>query len=156
MISRLIVSFVGASIIGHGQVLLLSIAKWRDLLTSQLLVYNGDRQAPPNLLNLLPEEIDLDTDTWLMRHMLILAFLRRIANASNIQGKIFLKKSVHIYKILRVLDMNKFPPNVRIVRRLRYLGETSPKLEKPPTQKDTFVSTALHGILWDVHSVSQR
>jgi hypothetical protein len=46
--------------------LLLSIAKWRDLLNSQLLVYNGDRQAPPDLSNLLPEETDLDPDTWLM------------------------------------------------------------------------------------------
>jgi hypothetical protein len=27
--------------------------------------------------------------------------------------------------------MNKFPPNVRFVSRLRYLGEISPKLEKP-------------------------
>ncbi len=80
--------------------LLLSIAKWRNLLTSQLLVYNHDRQAPTDLLNLLPEETDSDPDTWLMRHMLIPAFLRRIANASNIQHKIFLKELVHIYKIL--------------------------------------------------------
>jgi hypothetical protein len=27
--------------------------------------------------------------------------------------------------------MNKFPPNIRIVRRLWYSGEISPKLEKP-------------------------
>jgi hypothetical protein len=136
---------------------LLSIAKWRDLLTSQLLVYNCDRQAPPDVLNLLPEETDLDPDTWLMHHMLVLAFLRRIANASNIQQKIFLKESVHIYsKILQVLDMNEFPPNVRIVCRLRYLGETSPELEKPPTQKDTVVPTTLRRILCDVHSISQR
>jgi hypothetical protein len=70
-------------------VLSLSIAKWRDLLNSQSLVYDGDRQAPPDLLNLLPEETDLDSDTWLMRHELMLAFLRRIANASNIQPNIF-------------------------------------------------------------------
>ncbi len=75
-------------------------------------MYNGDRQAPPNLLNLLPDEMDLDPDTWLTRHMSILAFLHTIANASSIQGKIFLKESVHIYKILQVLDMNKFPPNI--------------------------------------------
>ncbi len=68
----------------------LSIAKWHDLLTSQLLVYDIDRQAPPNLLNLLPKKTDSDPDTWLMHHMLILAFLCRIANASNIQHKIFL------------------------------------------------------------------
>jgi hypothetical protein len=48
----------------------------------------------------------------------------------------FLKESVHhIYKILQVLDTNKFPPNIRIVRRLRYLGETSLKLEKPQLGK---------------------
>jgi hypothetical protein len=42
MISHLIVSFVGASVIGHGLMLLLSIAKWRNSLISQLLVYDGD------------------------------------------------------------------------------------------------------------------
>jgi hypothetical protein len=52
------------------------------MLTSQSLVYNGDRQAPPDLSNLLPEGTDSDPDTLLMRHMLILAFLRRIDNAS--------------------------------------------------------------------------
>ncbi len=40
----------------------LSIAKWRDSLNSQLLVYDGDRQAPPDFLNLLPEGTDLDPD----------------------------------------------------------------------------------------------
>jgi hypothetical protein len=70
-------------------VLLLSTAKWRALLNSQLLVYNGDRQAQPDLSNLLPDETDLDPDTWLMRHELMLAFLRRIANASNIQPDMF-------------------------------------------------------------------
>ncbi len=69
--------------------LLLSTAKWRALLNSQLLVYNGDRQAQPDLSNLLPDETDLDPDTWLMRHELMLAFLRRIANASNIQPDMF-------------------------------------------------------------------
>jgi hypothetical protein len=44
-------------------VLLLSIAKWHNLLNSQSLGYNGDRQAPPDLLNLLPEETDLYPDT---------------------------------------------------------------------------------------------
>jgi hypothetical protein len=62
-------------------------------------VYNGDRQAPPDLSNLLPEEMDLDPDIWLTPHMLIPAFLHRIANASNVQQKIFLKELVHIYKI---------------------------------------------------------
>jgi hypothetical protein len=70
--------------------LLLSVAKWRNLLNSQLLVYNGDRQAPLDFSNLLLEEIDLDLDTWLMRHKLMLAFLHSIANASNIQPDMFL------------------------------------------------------------------
>jgi hypothetical protein len=70
-------------------VLLLNIAKWRNLLNSQLLVYAGNRQAPLDLLNLLPEETDLDPDTWLMHHESMLAFLRRIANASNIQPNMF-------------------------------------------------------------------
>jgi hypothetical protein len=54
--------------------LLLSITKWHDLLDSQLLVYNGDRQAPPDLLNLLPEGTDLDPDVWLAHHKSIPAF----------------------------------------------------------------------------------
>jgi hypothetical protein len=71
------------SVIGHGLMLLLSIAKLRNLLNSQLPVYDGDRQAPPGLLNWLPEGTDLDPDTLLTHHELMLAFLRRIANASN-------------------------------------------------------------------------
>ncbi len=67
----------------------LSIAKWGDLLNSQLLVYDGDKQAPPDLSNLLPEETDSDPDTWLMCHELMLTFLHRIANASNIQPDMF-------------------------------------------------------------------
>ncbi len=51
----------------------------------------------------------------------------------------FLKESIHIYKILRVLDVNKFPPNVRIVRRLQYLGEILPKLEKPQLGKILYI-----------------
>ncbi len=119
------------------------------------MVYNGDRKAPPDLSNLLLEGTDLDPDTWLMCHMLILAFLPRIANSSNIQQQIFLRESVHIYKILRVLDITKFHPNVRIVCRLWYTGEMSPELEKPPTRKDTVVFTTTHKILCNVHSVSQ-
>jgi hypothetical protein len=64
------------------------------------MVYNGYRQAPLDLSNLLPEETDSDPDTWLMRHMSILAFLHRIANSSNIQPKMFLEESIHIYMIL--------------------------------------------------------
>jgi hypothetical protein len=68
MISHLVASFMGASVTGHGVMLLLSIAKWRDSLNSQLLMYVGDRQAPPDLLNLLPEGTDLNPDVWLTRH----------------------------------------------------------------------------------------
>jgi hypothetical protein len=63
--------------------LLLSIAKWRDLLNSQSLVYDGDRQAPPDLLNLLPEGTDLDPDTSLMHHKSIPAFPHRNASTSS-------------------------------------------------------------------------
>jgi hypothetical protein len=52
-------------------------------------VYDADRQAPPDLSNLLPEETDLDPDTWLTHHELMLTFLRRIANSSNIQPDMF-------------------------------------------------------------------
>ncbi len=133
----------------------LSIAKWQDLLTSQLLVYKGDTQAPSDLSNLLPEIIDSDPDTWLMHHMLIPAFQCRIANASNIQQKIFLKELVHIYKILQVLDITKFHPNICIVCGLWHTGEISPELEKPPTRIDTIVYTTSCRILHGVHSVSQ-
>ncbi len=51
------------SVTGHGSILSLSISKWRNLLNSQSLVYDGDRQAPLDCLNLLPEGTDLDPDT---------------------------------------------------------------------------------------------
>ncbi len=70
-------------VIGHGLMLSLSIAKWHDLQNSQSLVYNGDRQAPPDLLNLLPEGTNLDPGVWLMRHKSIPAFPRRKASASS-------------------------------------------------------------------------
>jgi hypothetical protein len=54
-----------------------------------VLVYAGDRQAPLDFMDLLPEETDLDPDTWLMHHELMLAFLCRTANASNIQPNMF-------------------------------------------------------------------
>jgi hypothetical protein len=69
--------------------LLPSIAKWHDLLNSNLPVYDGDRQAPPDLSNLLPEETDLDPDTWLTHHKLMLTFLCRIASATKIQPIMF-------------------------------------------------------------------
>jgi hypothetical protein len=51
------------AVIGHGSMLSLGIAKWRILLNSQSPVYDGDRQAPPDLLNLLPEGTDSNPDT---------------------------------------------------------------------------------------------
>jgi hypothetical protein len=69
--------------------LLLSIAKRHDLLNSQSLVYDGDRQAPLDILNLLPDGTESDPDTWLTHHESMLAFLCRIANTSNIQPNMF-------------------------------------------------------------------
>ncbi len=71
------------AVIGHCLMLSLSIAKWRNSLNSQLLVYNCDRQAPPDLMNLLPEEADLDPDVWLSRHKSIPAFPHRNASSSS-------------------------------------------------------------------------
>jgi hypothetical protein len=59
---------MGASVIGHGLMLLLSIAKQHDSLNSQLPVYVGDRQALPDLLNLILEGTDSDPDVWLTHH----------------------------------------------------------------------------------------
>ncbi len=82
MISHLIALFVGACVIGHGLVLLLSSPNWCNFLKSQLLVYDGDRQqAPQDLLNLLPQEqISIKADG---RHTMcqILAFLCKKASA---------------------------------------------------------------------------
>jgi hypothetical protein len=55
--------------------------------------------------------------------------------------KILFKESVHMYKILPVLDITKFHPSICIVCGHWYRGEISPKLEKPPTWKDTVVYT---------------
>jgi hypothetical protein len=74
MILHMIVSCVRVSVISHGLMLPLSIAEWRNLLSSQSLVYNGDRQAQPDLLNLFPEGMDLDSDIWLTHHKSIPAF----------------------------------------------------------------------------------
>jgi hypothetical protein len=83
MISCMIVSFVGVSVIDHGLMLSLSITKWRNLLNNQSPVYDGDRQAPPDLSNLLSEGTDLDPDKWLMRHKSIPAFPHRNTSASS-------------------------------------------------------------------------
>jgi hypothetical protein len=44
LVSGMIASFVGVSVIGHGDPI---IAKRCNSLNSQSLVYDGDRQAPP-------------------------------------------------------------------------------------------------------------
>ncbi len=87
MISRLIASFMGASVISHGLMLLLSIAKARDSLNSQSPVYVGDRQAPPDLLNLLQEGTDSDHDVWLVHHKSIPAFPHRNASRRSFGSK---------------------------------------------------------------------
>jgi hypothetical protein len=46
-------------------------------------VYDADRQAPPDLSNLLLEGTDLDPDEWLMHHNSISAFPHRNARASS-------------------------------------------------------------------------
>jgi hypothetical protein len=76
-------------VIDHGLMLSLSIAKQRDLLNSQLPVYVGDRQAPPDLLNLLPEGTDSDPDVWLTRHNSIPAFPRRNASRRSFGPKTY-------------------------------------------------------------------
>ncbi len=119
------------AVIGHGLMLSLSIAKWRDSLSCQSPVYDGDRQAPPNLSNLLLEGTDLDPDTWLTRHGLMRHSYVERPMHQIFSPICFLKESIHIYKIPQILDMNEFPPNVHIVRRLRYLGDISQALEKP-------------------------
>jgi hypothetical protein len=64
-------------------VLLLSIAKWGDLPNSQSLVNDGDRQAPLDLSNLLPEGTDLDPGIRLTHHKSIPAFPGRKASVSS-------------------------------------------------------------------------
>jgi hypothetical protein len=91
------------TVIGHCLMLLLSIAKRRDLLNSQLPVYVGDRQAPPDLLNLLPEGTDLDPDVWLTHHKSIPAFPRRNSKPKIFWiQKILLEEFVDTYQIQQI------------------------------------------------------
>ncbi len=116
MISRLIASFVGASVIGHGLMLLLSIAKWHDLLNSQSRVYVGNKQTPPDLLNLLQEGTDSDPDVWLTRHKSIPAFPRRNADRrSSGSKKILLEEFVDTYQIQRIQNSYVLASNVHLV-----------------------------------------
>jgi hypothetical protein len=117
MISHLIASFVGASVIGHSLMLLLSIAKWRNLLNSQSLVYVGDEQTPPDLLNLLPEGTDLDPDEWLTCHKSIPAFPCRNADRRSFGSKkILLEEFVDTYQIQWIRNSYALASNVHLVR----------------------------------------
>ncbi len=132
--------------------LLLRIAKWRNLLISQLLVYNGDRQASPDLLNLLQEETDLDPDTWLMHHMSILAFLHRIANASiskrdSLRNWYISTRSYECWISPNLSQRTHCTWTLVYGRHFTHVGE-------PPTQKDTVVHTTSCRILQVVHSAS--
>ena len=117
MISRLIASFVGVSVIGHGLMLLFSIAKWCNLLNSQSPVYVGDKQTPPDPLNLLPEGIDSDPYVWLMRHKSISAFPHRNDDRRSFGSKkILLEEFVDIYQIQRIRISYALASNVLLVR----------------------------------------
>jgi hypothetical protein len=96
--------------------LLLSIAKWRNLLNSQSPVYVGDKQTPPDLLNLLPEGIDLDPDVWLTRHKSIPAFPRRNTGRRSFGSKKILPEEfVDIYQIQRIRISYALASNVILV-----------------------------------------
>jgi hypothetical protein len=96
--------------------LLLSIAKWRNSLNSQSLVYVGDKQTPPDLLNLLPEGTDLDPDVWLTRHKSIAAFPHRNAKRRSFGSKkILLEEFVDTYQIQQIRNSYALASNVHRV-----------------------------------------
>jgi hypothetical protein len=105
------------NVIGHGLMLLLSIAKWRDLLNSQSPVYVGDEQTPPDLLNLLPEGTDSDPDACLTHHKSIPAFPRRNADRRPFGSKkILLEEFVGTYQIQWIRNSYALASNVHLVR----------------------------------------
>jgi hypothetical protein len=115
---------------GHGFMLFLSIARWRNSLNSQLLAYDGDRQAPLGLSNLLPEGTDLDPDTWLMHNKSIPAFPRRNASASlNRRSfwiqKILLGEFIDTYQIQQIWNSHVLTSNACLVRSPWYSRERS-------------------------------
>ncbi len=102
----------------------LSIAKWRNLLNSQSPVYVGDKQTPPDLLNLLPEGIDLDPDIWLTCHKSIPAFPRRNSDRRSFGSKkILLEEFVDIYQIQWIRISYAFASNALLVRWPWYLDK---------------------------------
>jgi hypothetical protein len=116
-IGRVLRPIVAIDVIGHGLMLLLSITKWRDLLNSQSPVYVGDKQTPPDPLNLLLEGIDLDPDVWLTHHKSIPAFPHRNADRRSFGSKkILLEEFVDIYQIQRIRISYVLASNVLLVR----------------------------------------
>jgi hypothetical protein len=112
------------SVIGHGLMILLSIAKWRNLLNSQSPVYVGDKQTPPDLLNLLLEGTDLDPDVWLTHHKSIPAFPHRNADRRSFGSKkILLEEFVDTYQIQWIRNSYVFASNVHLVRWSWYSGK---------------------------------
>ena len=104
--------------------LLLSVAKWGDLLNSQLPVYVGDEQTPLDLLNLLPEGTDSDPDVWLMHHKSISAFLHRNADRRSFGSKkILLEKFVDTYQIQQIWNSHVLTSNSCLIRSLWYSRE---------------------------------
>ncbi len=105
------------TVIGHGLMLLLCISKWRDSLNSQSLVYVGDKQTPPDLLNLLPEGTDSDPDIWLTRHKSIPAFPRKNTDRRSFGSKkILLEEFVDTYQIQQIRNSYALASNVHLVR----------------------------------------
>ena len=89
--------------------LLLSIAKWHELLNSQPPVYDGDRQAPPDLSSFQKEQIWIQIHDWLIMSQCWHSYVEKPTD--QIFNPIcFLKELIYIYKITQILDMNKFPP----------------------------------------------
>jgi hypothetical protein len=104
------------TVIGHGLMLSLSVAKWCNLLNSQSLVYVGDEQTPPDLLNLLPEGTDLDPDVWLTHHKSIPAFPRRNTDRRSFGSKKILpEKFVDKYQIQQIRNSYALASNVHYV-----------------------------------------
>jgi hypothetical protein len=100
----------------------LSIAKWRDLINSQSPVYVGDKQTPPDLLNLLLEGTDLDPDVWLTRHKSIPAFPSRNANRRSFGSKkILLEEFVDMYQIQWIQNSYVLASNALLVHWSWYL-----------------------------------
>jgi hypothetical protein len=138
-------SVVAIIVIGHGLMLLLSFAKQHNLLNSQLLVYDGDRQAPPDLSNLLPKGTYLDHYTWMTRHKSIPAFPHRNTSASPNRRsfgskKILLEEFVDMYQIQWIWNSHVLTSNARLIGSSWYSRERS----NQPDILDHTESYAMH------------